>query len=241
MSTNTQFKLESSKPGKDFIEWNEQISRNFDQDSYYKESHPFILWVEKMRLATISKLIKKHMQKNNLSNPVIIEAGCGTGQVLEEISNKVNTNNLIGIDPLDSWLQKAQDRLGNKVKLINGLAEDLPFKDSSADFVVCTEVLEHIIDPKVALCEFSRVIKNDGLIIVSIPNECVINNLKEILDQLKIYKMLFPNIQKHNDWHLHSLDLKSFKKYIPKGLHIQSLITIPTFLLPLRYTISFYK
>ena len=241
MSIKAQFKLKDLKPDKDFIEWNEQMSKDFDQDFYYKHSHPFILWVERMRLTTISGLIKKHIQKNNLADPVIVEVGCGTGQVLEEISRTIKTNNLIGIEPLDEWRKKSHENLGNKVKLIKGFAEELPFENNLADFIVCTEVLEHVIDPKVVLNEFSRVIKHDGLIIVSIPNEYLINNFKQVIDLFKIYNMLFPNIQKHNDWHIHSFDLKSFMRYIPRELKEQLLIVIPMFFLPLRYVIAFCK
>lgn len=110
MSTSVQFKLKNSKPDKDFIEWNEQMSKYFDQDYYYEHSNLFILWIEKIRLTTISDLIKKHMQQNNLFNPTIVEVGCGTGQVLEEILRKVKTNNLIGVEPLDGWREKTHKR-----------------------------------------------------------------------------------------------------------------------------------
>ncbi|MBI2995932.1 MAG: class I SAM-dependent methyltransferase [Candidatus Melainabacteria bacterium] len=239
MSINTQFKLKDQKPNKDFIVWNEEMSKSFDQEFYYEHSHPVILWIEKMRLTTISSLIKKHMQENNHIDPVIVEVGCGTGQVLEEILRKIKTTNLIGIEPLDEWRQKTHKRIGNKARLLKGFAEDLPFENNSVDYIVCTEVLEHVIDPKIVLRELSRVLKKDGLIIVSIPNEPLINNLKEIIDSFKIYDKLFPKIQKHNDWHIHSLDLKSFKKFVPEGLKEQSLTIIPTFFLPLRYVIVF--
>ncbi len=241
MPANTQFKLKDSKPDKDFIEWNEQMSKSFDQEFYYEHSHPCILWIERMRLTAISNLIKTHMQKNDAVDPIIVEVGCGTGQVLEEILRKIKTRNLMGIEPLDEWRQKTHEKVGNKAKIIKGFAEDLPFENNSVDYIVCTEVLEHVIDPNVVLREFSRIIKNNGLIIVSIPNENLINNLKKIVDGFKIYNRLFPKIQKHNDWHIHSLDLKSFKKYIPEELKEESLIVVPVFLLPLRYVIAFCK
>lgn len=236
-----QFKLKDSKPDRDFIEWNEEMSHKQDIDLFYEGSHYFIRWVEEQRLKTITGLIKKHMKKNNITNSVIVEAGCGAGHVLEKIANSISTGSLIGVDPLEWWLDKARKRLGDKAKLVKGFAEELPFKDKSADFVICTEVIEHVIDPAVVLSELKRVVKNQGLIIVSIPNEKLINKLKDIIGFFKIYQRLFFNIPRRNDdeWHLHSFDLKSFKKYIPSDFNTQAIIPVPSVFLPLRYVLAF--
>jgi SAM-dependent methyltransferase len=45
----------------------------------------------------------------------------------------------------------------------------LPFADDSIDVVLCTEVLEHCRDPKGACREIYRVVKPDGLALVSSP------------------------------------------------------------------------
>ena len=238
--TVQQFKLKDSKPDKDFIEWNEAMSKTQDIDLFYEGSHPFIKWVEKLRLNAITNLIKSHIKEKNINNPTIIEAGCGTGHVLSKIASEIKTNNLIGIDPLEWWLDKAKKRLQDKAKLIKGFAENLPFDNKSVDITICTEVIEHVIDPTVVLKELKRVTKDNGLIIVSIPNEKLINKLKDIIDFFKIYQKLFSNIPKRNDdeWHLHSFDLESFKKYIPSEMEIGSVIRIPSTVLPLRYVLT---
>lgn len=235
-----QFKLKDSKPDKDFIEWNEEMSHKQDIDLFYEGSHYFVRWVEEQRLKTITGLIKRHMKKYNIVDPIIVEAGCGTGHVLEEIADSISTSNLIGVDPLEWWLDKARKRLGDRAKLLKGFAEELPFDDESVDFVICTEVIEHVIDPAVVLCELKRVVKDKGLIIVSVPNEKLINKLKDVVEFFKIYQRLFSNIPRRNDdeWHLHSFDLKSFKKYIPSNLNARVVIPVPSVFLPLRYVLT---
>jgi SAM-dependent methyltransferase len=52
---------------------------------------------------------------------------------------------------------------------IVGSAMNIPQPDSSYDTVVCTEVLEHVTDPKKALSEMYRVLKPGGFIILSTP------------------------------------------------------------------------
>ena len=48
-------------------------------------------------------------------------------------------------------------------------AKKLPFKDNTFDFVVCSEVLEHIIDYPSALSEINRILKPQGKLAVSVP------------------------------------------------------------------------
>lgn len=241
METKLNFKLTNSKPDKDFIEWNELMSKNYNQDDYYFKSNPFIVWVEKLRLVDISNSVKEFIYKNNLKNPTVLEVGCGAGHVLDAIKSKVGTKDLIGLDPLDDWRDLARKRLGDEVKLIKGFAEDLPFENDSIDCLVCSEVLEHIIDPSIALNEFKRVIRKDGVIITSIPNETIIDFLKNIINFLKVYNLLFPNIQKDNEWHIHDFDLKLFNQYLPVDLKIIRTKAIPSAILPLRYVISLKK
>lgn len=245
MKTQVNINNKELTPEKNFIEWNEKMSLNFDQDDYYYRSNPFVVWVEKLRLKKICQLLKTYVNSSNgTSNsktPTILEVGCGAGHVLKEIHKTIDNKNLIGVDPLKNWLEQAKKRLGNNAELIRGLGEELPFDSNSIDYVICTEVLEHVLDPKILLIELKRVIKENGRIITSIPNEKLINNIKDFMDSINLYNKLFPNIQKENDWHIHSLDLESIKKHIPHGLKQTTIIPIPFSLLPLRYVITFEK
>lgn len=51
----------------------------------------------------------------------------------------------------------------------------LPFADHCADFVVCTEVLEHVVIPTQVLLEIRRVLKADGIAFITVPNEVGLN------------------------------------------------------------------
>lgn len=50
------------------------------------------------------------------------------------------------------------------------LSSALPYADSSFDFVACVEGLEHIENPHQAVREFSRILRERGQLIISIPN-----------------------------------------------------------------------
>ena len=57
----------------------------------------------------------------------------------------------------------------------------LPYKDSSFEYIVCVEGLEHIENPANAIREFARLLKPQGELIVSVPN---IMNIEERLKWL---------------------------------------------------------
>ena len=57
----------------------------------------------------------------------------------------------------------------------------LPYDDGAFDYVVCIEGLEHIENPANAIREFSRLLRADGALVVSVPN---IMNVEERLKWL---------------------------------------------------------
>lgn len=68
---------------------------------------------------------------------------------------------------LDKGLQKGKWDYG-KLDIVSDIAS-IPEPDASFDAVMCTEVFEHVINPRDAVKEFSRLLKKDGLLILSAP------------------------------------------------------------------------
>jgi ubiquinone/menaquinone biosynthesis C-methylase UbiE len=46
---------------------------------------------------------------------------------------------------------------------------DIPLNDESIDAIMCTEVIEHVEDPLLVFKEFSRLLKKDGVLILTAP------------------------------------------------------------------------
>jgi ubiquinone/menaquinone biosynthesis C-methylase UbiE len=46
---------------------------------------------------------------------------------------------------------------------------NIPIENNTIDFILCTEVLEHVPDPISALKEMTRVLKNHGIILITAP------------------------------------------------------------------------
>ncbi|MFC1756649.1 class I SAM-dependent methyltransferase [Patescibacteria group bacterium] len=56
-----------------------------------------------------------------------------------------------------------------KEGVVYGDIHDIPFEDKKFDNIVCTEVLEHVKDPQLALKEIYRVLKDGGKVLLTVP------------------------------------------------------------------------
>ncbi len=88
----------------------------------------------------------------------ILDVGCGTGQHLKYGS--------IGIDISLPMLEEARKK-GFK-KIVQGSAEELPFKDESFDSVLCIFTVLNLCDYIKTIKEIYRVLKKNGIAIVSV-------------------------------------------------------------------------
>jgi SAM-dependent methyltransferase len=91
----------------------------------------------------------------------VLEVGCGLGQLLE-ILNRDGCE-AEGVDISEYAVQRCREK-GLRARVAN--AENLPFEDSSFDYVVGEHLLEHCDDPMKALREMLRVAKNGVVVIV---------------------------------------------------------------------------
>lgn len=96
----------------------------------------------------------------------VIDLGCGTGVMMECLSNI--SSNVIGIDNSLLALSYAKNRINIK-KLIGCDSRNIPIKDNIFDLVIASDLLEHITDDEAVLSEANRVLKKDGRLIVTVP------------------------------------------------------------------------
>jgi len=68
---------------------------------------------------------------------------------------------------LERWI--GFDTHENEAADIHGFAYDIPLEAESVDTVLCTQVLEHLETPDVALAEFNRVLKPGGHLVLTVP------------------------------------------------------------------------
>jgi len=100
----------------------------------------------------------------------VTDVGRGEG-ALAELLVRAGIH-VTGVEPAaylrDRFRQRVV-RIDPESRVLDGVAERLPFSDGEVDRVVLTEVLEHVPDPAAALRELRRVLASGGVLCLSVP------------------------------------------------------------------------
>jgi len=103
--------------------------------------------------------------------PAILDAGCGTGINLVELSHLLRPcGPLVGVDLSAGMLEVARRKAasaGIDASLLLQDAEDLELEDERFDLVVCNSVYHWLLDRPRAIKGFARVLKPGGQLLIS--------------------------------------------------------------------------
>lgn len=94
----------------------------------------------------------------------LLDMGCGTGAMLDRLRP---LGHVVGLDLEPLALEFCRTR-GHR-DLVLASATALPFADNSFDFIVATDVLEHIPDDTAAAREIRRVLAPGGHALITVP------------------------------------------------------------------------
>lgn len=135
-----------------------------------------------------------------VSDKVVLDAACGEGygsKILSEYAQKV-----VGLDISADTIERAQNNYidAQNLQFVQGSIAQMPLEDNSIDIVVSFETIEHVSEElqKRFLIEVERVLKADGLLIISTPN-------KKIYSDLHNY---------HNEYHIKEFYEKEFVDFL---------------------------
>jgi len=97
-----------------------------------------------------------------------IASGSGYGSsILSRLAESV-----VGVDiNKDSVIYSNDNYASSNTKFIEGDAESIPLGDKQVDVVVCFETIEHVKNYRKFLSEIRRVLKDDGMLVLSTPND----------------------------------------------------------------------
>jgi ubiquinone/menaquinone biosynthesis C-methylase UbiE len=98
---------------------------------------------------------------------IVIDLGCGTGYFTSLIKDSVEY--AVGADIDSAALAIAKEYCPDQDFLLSD-ASRLPFRDNAATKILCTEVLEHVLDDQRLVGECFRILRDEGAIVCSSPN-----------------------------------------------------------------------
>ncbi|MFJ4877096.1 methyltransferase domain-containing protein [Streptomyces sp. NPDC088745] len=105
----------------------------------------------------------------------VLDVGCGDGTAAATAAPLLPGHRIVGVDWSQDALRRASRRFATtkgELSAVRGQLTDsgLPFATASADAVLFSEVIEHLVDPDSALDEIRRVLKPGGHLMLSTPN-----------------------------------------------------------------------
>ena len=127
-----------------------------EYEKLYRE-HPRIHDDTDNSVTCIDKII------GDIDGASVCDVGCGTGHLLRMIHKAYGSRleRYVGVDFIIPEYFRCEG-----LEFIEALIEGLPFPDQAFDTVVCTHVLEHILDYRAAISELRRITSKRLIIVV---------------------------------------------------------------------------
>lgn len=151
------------------------------------------------KLRAVLELIPQESSK-------ILDVGCASGWFISKVSRKFPKAQCYGIDIYDKGIRYAK-KIYPKIEFEVADAHRIPYRKNTFDLVICTEVLEHLDNPKIAILEIKRVLKKDGLAVIELDSG-------NLLFSIVWYMWRKFGGKVWNDSHLYSFNIKKLEKMI---------------------------
>jgi SAM-dependent methyltransferase len=187
--------------------------KNKNIEKFYEDyySHEYISPVTKIMFKQKSDFLKSLAK--DFSGKVLI-VGCGSQDDMSIINDNCTG---VGVDLSRKAIEKMKKRYP-RFEYYVADALRLPFEDNCFDYVVCSEVIEHVEDSNKLISEVRRVLKDGGGFILTTPNWLSwYGVIRKILEKLS-KKSFHASDQPIDDW---SIPSKLKEKLIKQNFKIE--------------------
>lgn len=116
------------------------------------------------KFARICELVRTQLPCDSF-----LDAGCGDGRYLRALDAEL-PGRIAGVDISERILETARSAIP-RATLQQANLEALPFADASFELVLCTQVIEHVLDAGAGVAELARVLQPGGRLVISTDNE----------------------------------------------------------------------
>ena len=101
----------------------------------------------------------------------VLDLACGTGYGVQRLE-RASAGKIIGVDYSREAVRYARAHFGNgRAGFIIGDGLRCGLRDDAFDLIICLQTVEHVPDAELFLTEMTRVLKDDGTILISTPNK----------------------------------------------------------------------
>jgi len=126
----------------------------------------------------------------------VLDLGCGFGETARYFLDEEYA--CIGVDAVRESVEKAKVSTGHAEAFQVMDATALTFGNQSFEVVTFMDVLEHVGEPKPVLNEIARVLKEDGLLILSVPHA----GWSACLDPANVLRKMGKKVEHHKHYKL---------------------------------------
>ena len=105
----------------------------------------------------------------------VLDVGCGIGNTLFALGAN-GFGNIVGLDVERQLVEYAKNSV-LAAHVVVASAEEIPFRDGAFDCVICYDLLEHVLKPETVVENISRVLKQNGILYMSVANGYSINDV----------------------------------------------------------------
>ncbi len=139
------------------------------------------------------------MSMDFINDKIVLDIACGEGYGSFMVSSRAK--NVHGVDIDSDTINYAQSKYKkSNLNFVIGDITNLVFEDDTFDVIICFETIEHVVDYEKSLMELKRVLKKDGILIMSTPNKYVYSDSRNF----------------KNNYHFHEFYFEEYKSWIQK-------------------------
>lgn len=170
-------------------------------------------------------------------NTKILDLGCGVGTIDFYLSNKCNFVTCVDYSNKAIEIAKANAEILGVSKNLIFLQKKFPEQKIKGkyDIVLCIEILEHIVNDKLAILNVKNLLSNNGIVIISVPS---INSPLYKLKLAKRHDKRVGHVRRYSVETLETLiktsDLKIIKVMKKEGVLRNLLFSFPLFNMIIR-------
>ncbi len=129
----------------------------------------------------------------------LLDVGCGTGATAYVLKSSGVAEQVYGVELFEDAAREARTVLDDVI-CADISSTDLAFEEKSFDVILCLDVLEHLVDPWSVLTKLKQYLRDDGVLITSIPTIAYAPVILNLLRKRFVYEQSGVMDKTHLRW-----------------------------------------